>query len=73
MLSGFLAAAADLDAPRIALVVAAVLAGQLSIGWLNDVLDAERDRTAGRADKPVAAGAVSRRRSSGGLRTASGR
>jgi 4-hydroxybenzoate polyprenyltransferase len=40
------------------LVVCAVLAGQLSIGWSNDLLDAERDRASGRADKPVAAGAV---------------
>ena len=33
----------------------AVLAGQLSIGWSNDVIDAGRDRAAGRADKPLAA------------------
>lgn len=38
---------------------AAVLAGQLSIGWLNDAVDAERDRAVGRTDKPVVAGAVS--------------
>ncbi|GHH33521.1 UbiA family prenyltransferase [Lentzea cavernae] len=41
-------------------VAAAVLAGQLSVGWLNDVLDADRDASVGRKDKPVAAGAVSR-------------
>ncbi|WP_219418345.1 UbiA family prenyltransferase [Pseudonocardia nigra] len=41
------------------LVFAAVLTGQLSIGWLNDALDAERDAAVGRADKPVATGAVS--------------
>ncbi len=40
------------------LVAAAVLTGQLSIGWLNDTLDAERDKAVGRADKPIAAGAV---------------
>jgi len=40
------------------LVVLAVLAGQLSIGWSNDALDAERDRRSGRTDKPVATGAV---------------
>jgi 4-hydroxybenzoate polyprenyltransferase len=40
------------------LVVAAVLAGQLSIGWSNDLVDAARDRTVGRADKPLATGAV---------------
>lgn len=39
-------------------VGAAVLAGQLAIGWTNDALDAERDLAAGRADKPAASGAV---------------
>jgi 4-hydroxybenzoate polyprenyltransferase len=39
-------------------VAAAVLAGQLSVGWLNDCLDAERDRAAGRVDKPVVAGEI---------------
>ena len=42
-------------------VGAAVLAGQLSVGWHNDWLDALRDSAAGRADKPVAAGDISRR------------
>jgi 4-hydroxybenzoate polyprenyltransferase len=42
-------------------VCAAVAATQLSVGWVNDWLDADRDRVAGRGDKPVAAGAVSRR------------
>lgn len=37
-----------------ALVAAALLAGQLSIGWSNDWIDADRDRTAARADKPTA-------------------
>lgn len=35
-----------------------MLLGQLSIGWGNDALDAARDATAGRNDKPVAAGQV---------------
>jgi 4-hydroxybenzoate polyprenyltransferase len=39
-------------------VTAAVLAGQLTIGWGNDLLDAPRDRRAGRADKPLANGEV---------------
>jgi 4-hydroxybenzoate polyprenyltransferase len=43
------------------LVAPAVLAGQLSIGWSNDAFDADRDAVAGRAGKPIAAGAVSRR------------
>jgi 4-hydroxybenzoate polyprenyltransferase len=39
-------------------VAAAVLAGQLSVGWANDWLDAGRDRAAGRGDKPIVAGTV---------------
>jgi heme o synthase len=42
-------------------VFAAVAATQLAVGWVNDWLDADRDRIAGRRDKPVASGAVSRR------------
>jgi protoheme IX farnesyltransferase len=42
-------------------VAAAVGATQLAVGWVNDWLDADRDRVAGRTDKPVAAGAVDRR------------
>ncbi|MEJ7706505.1 MAG: UbiA family prenyltransferase [Nocardioidaceae bacterium] len=38
----------------------AVLAGQLSIGWSNDLIDARRDAAAGRSDKPIAAGTLSR-------------
>jgi 4-hydroxybenzoate polyprenyltransferase len=56
-----LAVTAGRDAPGVLLVAAAVLAGQLSIGWLNDALDAARDASVGRADKPVVTGAVSRR------------
>ncbi len=40
---------------------AAVLAGQLSVGWHNDWLDAARDSASGRPDKPVASGDISRR------------
>src|SRR3954451_16138834 len=39
----------------------AVGATQLAVGWVNDWLDAARDRQAGRGDKPIAAGAGSRR------------
>jgi protoheme IX farnesyltransferase len=42
-------------------VFAAVGATQLAVGWVNDWLDADRDRQSGRRDKPVAAGEVSRR------------
>lgn len=40
------------------LVAIAVLAGQLLIGWTNDRLDVDLDRTAGRTDKPMASGLV---------------
>lgn len=39
-------------------VLAAILAGQLSVGWSNDVIDQRRDVAAGRTDKPIAAGVV---------------
>ncbi|MBI5158423.1 MAG: UbiA family prenyltransferase [Acidimicrobiia bacterium] len=42
-------------------VALAVLAGQLSVGWSNDYLDRDRDRLAGRADKPIVAGQVTAR------------
>lgn len=54
-----LAATSGRDVVGVLLVAAAVLAGQLSIGWLNDAVDAPRDIAVGRADKPVVAGAVS--------------
>jgi len=53
-----LAVAADVPGGRAALVCAAVLAGQASIGWSNDWLDADRDRAVARPDKPVVQGAV---------------
>ena len=51
------AAPQGFGAGRVVLVALAVLAGQLSVGWSNDAIDADRD--AGRADKPAAAGLVS--------------
>lgn len=56
VLAGLLAAAQGLDAGTAVLVVAAVLAGQLTVGWSNDLVDRARDRAAGRADKPLATG-----------------
>jgi 4-hydroxybenzoate polyprenyltransferase len=41
---------------KAALAGAAVLAGQLGIGWGNDFADRHRDRAAGRGDKPLARG-----------------
>lgn len=37
----------------------AVFAGQLSVGWLNDLIDAPRDAKVGRTGKPLAAGEIS--------------
>ncbi|ANH40179.1 prenyltransferase [Nocardioides dokdonensis FR1436] len=56
VLAGLLALPADLQAGTAALVVAAVLTGQLSIGWSNDLIDVRRDRAVGRTDKPLATG-----------------
>ena len=53
-----LAVSAGLGA-RSMVVAAAFLTGQLSVGWSNDWIDAARDRGSARADKPVAAGALS--------------
>jgi protoheme IX farnesyltransferase len=53
-----LAVSSGRDAAGVLAVAAAVLAGQLSIGWDNDAVDADRDRRTGRRDKPVVAGVV---------------
>ncbi|WP_199431474.1 UbiA family prenyltransferase [Qaidamihabitans albus] len=54
-----LAVSAGRTAVGVLTVAVAVLAGQLSVGWLNDLVDAPRDAEVGRAGKPVAAGEVS--------------
>ncbi|MFJ5231941.1 UbiA family prenyltransferase [Kitasatospora sp. NPDC088391] len=43
------------------LTTGAVAAGQLSIGWSNDLVDRRRDLAAGRGDKPFAAGELTER------------
>lgn len=55
-----LGAGAGLGAGQLVLLAAAVLTGQLSVGWSNDAVDAERDAGVGRTDKPAAAGRVGR-------------
>ena len=52
---------AGLAPGRVVLVAAAVLAGQLSIGWCNDLVDLPRDRAVGRTDKPLATGELPER------------
>ena len=39
----------------------AVGATQLAVGWVNDWLDADRDRRSGRRDKPIAVGEITSR------------
>jgi 4-hydroxybenzoate polyprenyltransferase len=56
-----LAAATGRDPGGCVLVAAAILTGQLSVGWCNDAIDAGRDAAAGRAGKPVAGGMVGAR------------
>jgi 4-hydroxybenzoate polyprenyltransferase len=56
-----LGVAIGLGAVTLVLVGSAVLTGQLSVGWLNDALDASRDADAGRVDKPIPAGLIGRR------------
>jgi 4-hydroxybenzoate polyprenyltransferase len=60
-LTAGLATLAGLPLSRGILVTTAVFTGQLSIGWSNDYIDAERDRAVRRSDKPVASGAVTPR------------
>ena len=41
---------------EVGLVAATVLTGQLTVGWINDIVDRDRDRQVGRQDKPIAMG-----------------
>lgn len=58
VLATAVSAAAGRTVSGCVLVAAAVLTGQLSIGWSNDLLDRDRDRAAARPDKPLATGAL---------------
>jgi 4-hydroxybenzoate polyprenyltransferase len=49
----------DIDVADLVAVALAILTGQLCVGWSNDALDAERDLTAHRQDKPISAGLIS--------------
>jgi heme o synthase len=59
VVASVLARSAGQEPSAVVVVALAVLAGQLSVGWSNDWLDAGRDRAAGRADKPIPSGDVS--------------
>jgi len=56
--AALLAVAAQKPAGTVVVVALAVLAGQLTIGWVNDLVDRPRDRALGRTDKPLATGQV---------------
>jgi 4-hydroxybenzoate polyprenyltransferase len=43
---------------NLAIFVAAVLCGQFSVGWMNDFVDARLDKSVGRKEKPIVAGAL---------------
>jgi 4-hydroxybenzoate polyprenyltransferase len=49
-----LAAVAGNRGLTVALIALAVLTGQVSIGWSNDLIDADRDTAVHRSDKPLA-------------------
>ncbi|MGH8823069.1 MAG: UbiA family prenyltransferase [Jiangellaceae bacterium] len=53
-----LAAVAGVRGVVLATLGAAVLAGQVCVGWVNDLVDRDLDRASARTDKPVAAGRV---------------
>ncbi|WP_295788630.1 UbiA family prenyltransferase [uncultured Microbacterium sp.] len=57
-LSLALGVAAGVEPGRLALLVVAVFAGQVSVGLSNDAIDGARDAAVGRTDKPIAGGAV---------------
>jgi 4-hydroxybenzoate polyprenyltransferase len=59
--AALLAVDADRPTRTVVLVAAAVLTGQLTVGWGNDLVDAHRDRTVGRTDKPLATGGLGTR------------
>lgn len=57
-LAALLGRADGLPVRRLAVLTGAVLSGQLTIGWSNDLIDRRRDVVSGRRDKPLATGAL---------------
>jgi 4-hydroxybenzoate polyprenyltransferase len=58
VLTTVLAAAVGIRGATLAVLAAAVLSGQLCVGWVNDLIDRDMDRAVGRRDKPLATGAL---------------
>lgn len=65
VLSLALGLAAGVEPARLALLVVAVFAGQVSVGLSNDAIDGARDAAVGRSDKPIAGGAITPERALG--------
>jgi len=61
LLSFFLALAFGVSMGSTTMIVIAVFFNQIAIGLSNDIIDVERDRRAGRTDKPLVNGALSLR------------
>jgi len=61
VLAGAMAVGAGRGPVGTVLTCGAVAAGQLSIGWSNDLIDRQRDEAAGRPDKPLALGRLAAR------------
>ncbi|MDR6691669.1 4-hydroxybenzoate polyprenyltransferase [Microbacterium sp. 1154] len=57
--------AAGVEPWRLAVLVVAVFAGQVSVGLSNDAIDGARDAAVGRTDKPIAGGAITPERALG--------
>ncbi|MGW4382151.1 UbiA family prenyltransferase [Kitasatospora sp. NPDC004531] len=64
-LAAAMAAGAGRGAAGTLLTGGAVAAGQLSIGWSNDLIDRRRDAAAGRTDKPLARAELTARQVAG--------
>jgi 4-hydroxybenzoate polyprenyltransferase len=60
-LAVILGLAASVPPDRLGMLALAVLLGQLSVGWSNDAIDARRDASVGRTDKPIARGEIAAR------------
>ncbi|WP_131104303.1 UbiA family prenyltransferase [Ornithinimicrobium sufpigmenti] len=59
LLATLLAVSAGAGPALVVAVAAAVLTGQLVIGWSNDLVDRDRDASSGRTDKPLVGGELS--------------
>lgn len=57
-LAVLLAVSMEASARTAVLIGVAAFTGQLTVGWSNDLFDRDRDRLAGRRDKPLATGAL---------------